>query len=263
MKACLVYMLVFLSASLAAQDISLYRKDYFTAGGKELPYRRLSPLTEEGRKKYPLIIFLHGSFEKGNDNEKQLAIGGRFFLRDFIRQRYPAFILFPQCPEDDAWAYFENRLDLSTGTYTDWNFPFRKEPNKITGLLLQLVEQVITNDSIDRSRIYIAGLSQGGMGVLDIIARKPDIFAGALAICGAGEPSTAKLFAGKVSLWLFHGDKDDVVPVDFDRQFYRKLKRANAVVRYSEYAGTGHNSWVNAFSEPGLMQWLFAQQKRN
>ncbi|HEX7692745.1 MAG TPA: phospholipase, partial [Sediminibacterium sp.] len=117
--------------------------------------------------------------------------------------------------------------------------------------------------SIDRSRIYIAGLSQGGMGVLDIIARKPDIFAGALAICGAGEPSTAKLFAGKVSLWLFHGDKDDVVPVDFDRQFYRKLKRANAVVRYSEYAGTGHNSWVNAFSEPGLMQWLFAQQKRN
>jgi predicted peptidase len=99
------------------------------------------------------------------------------------------------------------------------------------------------------------------MGVLDMIARYPDMFAGALSICGAGEPTTTKFFAGKTALWLFHGDKDPVVPTSFSQQYYRRLKRANAIVRYSEYPGVEHNSWVNAFKEPELMSWLFAQKK--
>ncbi len=243
------------------QDLSLYRRQYFADGETELPYRWLTPDSTIGQK-FPFIIFLHGAFEKGNDNESQLSIGGRFFLRDSIRKNYPAFVMFPQCPADDAWAYFENRTDFTTGFATDWLFPFRKYPTRITATLMKLIDSLSARDGIDQARIYIAGLSQGAMGVLDIIARDPERFAGALSVCGAGDPSTTRLFAGKVSVWLFHGDQDKVVPPVFSEQFYRKLKRAKSVVRYSAYKGVAHNSWVNAFAEPDLMQWLFAQVKK-
>jgi predicted peptidase len=246
---------------VSAQDLSAYSKEYFAANGTELPYRFLSPV--KTGKKYPLIIFLHGAFEKGNDNELQLNIGGRFFMRDSIRNNYPAYVLFPQCPADDSWAYFENRIDLSTGMATDWNFPFKKEPAKITALLKMLVDTILASGRIDLSRVYIAGLSQGGMGVLDMIARYPEMFAAGISICGAGEPATSKLFAGKVALWLFHGDKDEVVPVDFSRQYYKRLKKAGSVVRYNEYPGVGHSSWGKAFTEPDLLSWLFLQVKHS
>lgn len=245
----------------AAQDFSGYRKASFADGDRVLPYRILSPVAEAG-KKYPLLIFLHGAFEKGTDNESQLQIGGRFFMRDSVRKNYPAFVMFPQCPIDDSWAYFENKLDLTTGNYTDWNFPFKPEPTAVTSSLLKLIDRVMENDSIDRSRIYIAGLSQGGMGVLDVIARKPALFAAGISICGAGDPATSKLFAGKTALWLFHGDKDPVVPPVFSEQFYKKLKRAHANVRFTEYEGVEHNSWSKAFTEPDLMRWLFLQTKK-
>ena len=244
-----------------AQDLSAYQKGIFGDHHLQLPYRFLSPVTEAG-KKYPLIIFLHGAYEKGNDNELQLTIGGRFFLRDSIRKNYPSYILFPQCPNEDLWAYFENKIDFTTGLATDWNFPFKKEPTAVTAMVKKLADSLLISCQIDASRIYIAGLSQGGMGVLDMIARYPQTFAAGLAICGAGEPATTRLFAGKVALWLFHGDKDEIVPVSFSQEYYKRLKRAGAVVRYSEYQGVGHNSWTKAFAEPELMQWLFAQGEK-
>ncbi len=244
----------------SAQDLSAYSKHVFTDHGIELPYRFLSPASDTA-KKYPLIIFLHGAFEKGNDNEAQLNIGGRFFMRDSIRKNYPAYILFPQCPQDDVWAYFENKIDFTTGFATDWNFPFRKQPTDITATLKKLLDNLLAGGSIDTSRVYIAGLSQGGMGVLDLIARYPGMFAAGISICGGGDPATTKLFAGKTALWLFHGDKDQVVPTTFSQQYYKRLKKAGANVRYSEYPGVEHNSWVNAFAEPDLMHWLFAQKK--
>jgi len=99
------------------------------------------------------------------------------------------------------------------------------------------------------------------MGVLDLIARYPKLFAGAFSICGAGNISSAKNFAGQTALWLFHGEADDVVPVKFSRDYFKRLKKLKADVQYSEYAGVKHNSWVNAFSEPSLMYWLFSKRK--
>lgn len=254
-------MALLLSRSLPAQDFSAYQKNNFTHEQAVLPYRILLPDADVSQK-YPLLIFLHGAFEKGTDNEKQLAIGGRFFLRDSIRKNYPSYVLFPQCPEDDSWAYFENRIDLATGYATDWKFPFLQEPTPVTGLLKKLIDSLITTGKIAADKIYIVGLSQGGMGVLDMIARYPETFAAGLSMCGAGEPATAKLFAGKVALWLFHGDKDPVVPVDFSRNYYRRLKKSAPNTRYSEYKGVEHNSWKKAFAEPELMKWLFAQGKK-
>ena len=256
-----IWIILLPGLSIQAQDLSAYQKNIFTDHGVELPYRILSPQIDTV-KKYPLLIFLHGAFEKGNDNEMQLNIGGRFFMRDSIQKNYPAYILFPQCPSDDSWAYFENHIDFTTGFAVDWNFPFKKEPTSITGILKKLIDHLLTVSKIETSQIYIVGLSQGGMGVLDMIARYPNLFAAGLSICGAGEPSTTKYFAGKTALWLFHGEKDQVVPPTFSREFYKRLKKVNAVTRYIEYKGVEHNSWVNAFKEPELMSWLFAQKKQ-
>jgi predicted peptidase len=260
LKFCILS--VFISSLCAAQDYTAYEKHYFNAPELNLPYRFLRPDSFESRKKYPLVIFLHGSYEKGFDNEKQLEIGGQFFLRDSIRRRYPSYVLFPQCPTGDVWALFNVRTDPATGEAII-DFPFHKTPTDVSAALLRLVDSLLRADPIDPSRIYIGGLSQGGMGVLDLIARRPDLFAAGFSICGAGDATTAKNFAGKTSLWLFHGDADDVVPVRFSRDYFKKLKKLSGDVLYSEYPGVKHNSWVNAFREPGLMSWLFSKGKTN
>jgi predicted peptidase len=245
-----------------AQDLSVYRSATYYSKEGELPYRILDPLNFDSSKTYPVIIFLHGSFEKGTDNTAQLNIGGRYFLREENRKNYPAFVLFPQCPLDDSWAYFENKIDSSTGLAKDWDFPFLKQPTASTAVLKKLLDSLLTLHFIDKSRIYIGGLSQGGMGVYDMVARYPDVFVAAFPICGAGKISTAKNFAGKTALWIFHGDKDDIVPVSFSRVYYNRLKKLNADVKYSEYAGVFHNSWVNAFAEKDLLSWLFSKTKK-
>lgn len=258
----LFYTTLFLLTGFSAhtQDFSAYSESYFLYRNTELPYRMLLP-EEAGARQYPLLVFLHGAFEKGNDNKTQLTIGGSFFLRDSVRKNYPAYVLFPQCPADDSWAYFENQVDFTTGYAKDWNFPFRKEPTMITQVLKKLIDSVCASGKIDLSRVYIAGLSQGGMGVLDMIARYPDLFAAGISMCGAGDPSTSKLFLDKVALWMFHGDKDPVVPPEFSKQFYRKLRKSKKDDRLSLYANVQHDCWNKAFAEPDLLAWLFAQKK--
>jgi predicted peptidase len=248
--------------SLHAQNFSDYKKEIFVKEGRCLPYRMLYPFSFDSGKKYPLVIFLHGSYEKGDDNETQLNIGGRYFLQDSNRRNFPAIIIFPQCPANDSWAYFETELDSVTGLARRWNFPSRKEPTPVTSLLKQLVDSLLGLSFIDGNRIYLGGLSQGGMGVYDMVARYPGVFAAAFPICGAGKISTAGKFANQTAIWIFHGKEDDIVPVYFSQQFFHKLKKLGADVRYSEYPGVGHNSWVNAFSEKELPGWLFSKSKK-
>jgi predicted peptidase len=261
MRCLLLIGIILFSRITNGQDFSAYEKHYFNAPELNLAYRYLRPQNFDSTKTYPLVIFLHGAYEKGFDNESQLNIGGRFFLRDSIRKNYPAFVLFPQCPAADLWAYFETKTDPLTGNVTEVNFPFNKKPTRVSSVLMNLIDSLKRSDKIDSSRIYIGGLSQGGMGVLDLIARYANVFAAAFSICGAGKESTAKNFAGKTALWLFHGDADDVVPVSFSRNYFKRLQKLKADVLYSEYKGVKHNSWANAFSEPALMYWLFSKRK--
>ena len=261
MKFLFAFMFTFLSLSLCAQDLNEYKREIFTRKDRVVPYRILYPLAFDSSRKYPLLIFLHGAYEKGNDNDRQLDIGGRYFLVDSNRRNFPAIIIFPQCPSNDVWAYFDAEFD-SMGVLKRATFPFRKEPTAITSLLKQLVDSLMSLLFVDVNRIYIGGLSQGGMGVFDMVARYPGIFAAAFPICGAGKISTAGRFAKQTSLWIFHGADDDVVPVNFSRQFYQKLKKLDADVRYTEYPGVRHESWINAFHEKDLLSWLFSKSKK-
>lgn len=262
MRLCFSILLFCISSSIFAQDFSSYEKHYYDAPEVNVPYRYLRPLHQDLSVRYPLVIFLHGAYQKGFDNESQLAIGGRFFLRDSIRKNYAAYVLFPQCPVADLWAYFETSVDTATGKTNRIIFPFHKKPTDISNALMQLIDSLVRSDRIDTTRIYIAGLSQGGMGVLDLIARHPERFAAALSICGAGDVNTCKRFAGRVALWLFHGEQDNVVPVYFSRGYFKRLQKLKSDVRYSEYQNVQHDSWNNAFKEPEFMSWLFSKQKK-
>lgn len=255
----LVILLTQLSLLIQAQDFSAYQYGEFRRQNKKLLYRILYPSSFDTSQSYPVIVFLHGAFEKGDDNESQLNIGGRFFLAN--RAAFPAIVIFPQCPHDQLWADFDTQMDSVSGLAKKWYFPFRKNPTMPTLLVKELLDSLRGHSYVNHAKIYIGGLSQGGMGVYDMVARYPDIFAAAFPICGAGLVSTAKNFAGKTAMWIFHGEKDDIVPPRFSRDFYSRLTKLKADVRYTEYHGVFHNSWINAFAEKELLTWLFSKAK--
>jgi predicted peptidase len=247
--------------AMQGQDLSEYEYGTYWKGNESLPYRILYPLAFDSTKPYPVVVFLHGAYERGHDNESQLRVGGRYFLRKENREKFPAIVIFPQCSTEYIWAEFENQVDSATGLAKRWYFPFRKKPSVPVQLLKDLLDSLSGKSYVDKSRIYVGGLSQGGMGVFDLVARYPDLFAAAFPICGAGPVNTAKNFAKKVALWIFHGDKDEIVPVYFSRDYFKRLQKLDGDVKYTEYPGVHHDSWNNAFAEPELLTWLFSKRK--
>lgn len=263
MKLILQILISCVSLIAKSQDFSAYQYGLFQNKDAGLLYRILYPENFDSARKYPVIVFLHGAGERGNDNEAQLRIGGEYFLKEENRKNFPAIVIFPQCPGRDriVWADFETEIDPATRQPKKWHFPFHKKPSEPVELLMGLLDSLRKRPFVDAKRVYLGGLSQGAMGVYDMAARYPDFFAAAFPICGAGLTSTAKIFAGKVSLWIFHGDQDNTVPVRFSRDYYNRLQKLGSDVKYTEYPGVYHDSWNNAFAEPELMNWLFSKSK--
>lgn len=239
-------------ASASAQSSYEYRK-FTSSEGLTLNYRELTPMKTEAKKKYPLVIFLHGSGERGEDNEKQLLHGGQMFLSPVNREKYPAYVLFPQCPKDSFWAFGKRPATFDP-------IPLIEEVPQITKTLEELILSYIKSPNVDPSRVYIIGISMGGMGTFDLVSRFPELFAAAIPICGAA--ALERLPAAKhVKFRIFHGDADPVVPVECSREAYRMLKESGAEVEYQEFAGCKHVSWNTAFNQPDFMEWLFKQKK--
>lgn len=227
---------------------------YVSQQGDSLPYNLLTPQNPKAGRRYPLVIFLHGSGERGNDNKKQLLNGWQMWLNPVNRERYPAFVLFPQCPKDNGWAILDEAAMLSPD-----KAPNVPETPAMTALH-ELLGRLLVRDDIDTRRIYIMGLSMGGLGTFDMVSRYPDIFAAAIPICGAIHP--ARLAHATKTRWrIFHGDADPTVPVEASRMAYLALKAAGAKVEYIEFPGCQHDSWTYAFRQPDFMQWLFKQKK--
>jgi predicted peptidase len=246
----------------AAQETSTaYSNELFISNGDSLRYRLLTPANYDIHKSYPIIIFLHGSGERGDDNNAQLLHGGDLFLKDSLRQAFPAFVLFPQCPADQSWAPMKLKRDQD-GKVIDATFDLTPEPTKPGALVKKVLDSLLATGKINKKQVYLGGLSLGGMGTYDMLARYPDVFAAAFPICGAGDVKATSRYGKKVPMWIFHGGDDTVVPVEFSRTFYKVLKGMGAKVKYTEYAGVGHNSWDNAFAEPDLLPWLFSNKKK-
>jgi len=243
-----------------AQDLSAYQKQLFISGTDTLRYRILYPENYRKGKAYPLIVFLHGSGERGNENEAQLSHGGDLFLKDGVRKQFPAIVIFPQCPNNTAWNKFKsmnrdtteafnltlNTLDLST-------------PER---LVKQLMDSLAENKIADKKRIYLGGLSLGGFGTYDLVIHYPNYFAAAFPICGQANLKLYTEKAAKLPVWIFHGALDNVVDPQPDRNLINALKNMGAKkAKYTEYPNANHNSWDSAFAEPGLLPWLFSFKK--
>jgi len=248
---------LFIASTAHSQDFSMYMKRQFVGeDGSVLPYRILFPENYDKTHQYPLILVLHGAGERGSDNEKQLIHGGKLFVDSLTRKRYPAIVVFPQCPAESYWSSVSiEREKLPLQLTFDYTQPVTA-PLKNA---IALVRQLVKDEGVDTRRVYITGLSMGGMGTFEAVHRFPDMFAAALPICGGGDTTHYK----KVNLpfWVFHGGDDAVVDVKYSRAMVDRLKQLKVKVKYSEYPGVNHNSWDNAFAEPDFLKWMFSNRK--
>lgn len=261
MKKLFLFVLpLFLVSFLAnSQNTSFYlEKTFISEKGDSLLYRIMFPENYQKTKKYPLLLFLHGAGERGRDNKLQLVHGASLFAREDIRQKYPAIVVLPQCPENTSWSF----LDLSNRKDKNWSFPFYEEPLRPLGLVIELLQKLEMEESIDANRLYVSGLSMGGFGAFDLLARMPDKFAAAAPICGGGNAGVVGLYAGNTNLWIFHGALDRVVPVENSRKMFDALKKWKANVLYTEYPDYDHNSWDAVFADPEYLDWMFRQKRK-
>lgn len=243
--------------TVKAQDFSKFKKESFIKGNDTLKYRILYPENFDANKKYPVVLFLHGRGESGNDNEKQLTHGAKMFLTDDFRKNFPAIVIFPQCAEESYWSNVE--IEEVSGKRF---FTFQKggAPTKSMSLVLQFTAEFFKKPFADQTKIYVGGLSMGGMGTFEILRRKPKTFAAAFAICGGDNIANAKKYQ-HVPLWIFHGGLDDVVNPQLSYNVYRELKKLGHEPKYTIYLKANHNSWDSTFAEPQLLPWLFSNHK--
>ena len=240
-----------------AQEKNLFEKQLFVVGEDTLPCRILTPLNFQSNKKYPLVIFLHGAGERGDDNEAQLTWGSEIFLDSINRAKYPAIVVFPQCPNNDKWAEYKKTSQKDS---TGYEYTADAPMKNALKLVADFIDTLRSSSQVDKQRVYIGGLSMGGFGTYELLWRRPEVFAAAFPICGAVNPDKLKNFRKEIPVWLFHGDQDPVIPVSNSRLIYNILHTSNPKAKYTEYKDVGHDSWINAFSEPELLSWLFAQR---
>jgi predicted peptidase len=252
MKWLLLFLLLFVLPAMVRAGEAAYEKGLFGSGGATLPYRLLRPVKVEPGKKYPLILFLHGAGERGTDNERQLLHGSGLFLKPENREKFPCFVVFPQCPEAKAW------VEVPWGDKKSHEMP--AEPSVPLKLTKELVDKLIADKPVDTDRIYVMGLSMGGFGTWDFAARYPSLVAAVVPICGGADDRTAPKFKD-IPVWSFHGAKDSAVWPERSRSMVEALKKAGAAVKYTEYPDVGHDSWNRTFNDPELLPWLFAQKR--
>jgi len=247
-----------LSYLAKAQAPPKYDKGLYIAHSDTMPYRILFPLNFDPLQKYPLIIMLHGSGERGNDNEAQLKNGSWLFIKDSVRRRYPAIVIFPQCPANSFWSDVIFQHDTAGNKFT---FPIDAKPTKAMHTLIGLIDEFLEKPYVNIHKVYVGGLSMGGMGTFEIIGREPKIFAAAFAMCGGDNTLNAEKYAKKVPIWIFHGEKDNVVPADHSIAMVEAIKAAGGNPRFTLYPNDGHQCWDDALAEPEFLSWLFSHSK--
>ena len=238
-----------------SQSYDLYEKRLLIENNDTLPYRLLLPEGYNDTKKYPLVIFLHGSGEKGNDNEKQLTHGTKLFLDN--RKDFPAIIVFPQC---NANSYWSNVNIVGSGKDRAFEFSDGGEPTAPMQLLMQLVKKLPHQYKIKKRQVYVMGLSMGGMGTFELVNRMPKTFAAAIPICGGANTNTAKNLK-ITNWWVFHGGKDDVVLPRYSEAMVAAMKQNKVNVKFTLFPEANHNSWDATFATPGLLNWMFSQKR--
>lgn len=251
---CLLLLLILnISVSFAQFEPASYMINGYT-----LPYQVMFPENYDETKKYPLVIFLHGSGERGSDNEKQLTHGKDFLINNF-HSNYPSIVIAPQCPQESYWSNVQRH---SLRGKMNLTFGLSDKPSLAMETLICLINEYLSSGMIDLDQVYAGGLSMGGMGTFELIWRMPNTFAAAFPICGGGDLNKLIHYTNNTALWIFHGAEDSVVSPKFSQKIYHAIQETGNDVKYTEYPEVNHNSWDNAFQEDELVPWLFSH-KRN
>lgn len=203
-----------------------------------LPYQLFGNPKWDGAKRYPLVIWLHGSGGSGSDNQKQMGGATGAFTKSENQGERACFVLAPQCP------------DSAIG----WK-------NEVADHLMALIADLVEKLPVDDSRLYLTGSSMGGFGAWSLAAKYPGVFACAVPLCGGGDPKKAEALKN-VPIWAFHGDKDDMVPIERDRVVVAALKAIGGNIQFTELTGEGHNITGIVYGRRDLHEWMFEQRRR-
>jgi predicted peptidase len=229
-------------------DERFLKKIYASPTGETLSYRLFVPDGGATDSQYPLVMFLHGGRGIGTDNVSQITksnwSGSHVWIQLDSQTKQKAFVVAPQLPRPARWDYRTS-----------------DELSKYGELAIELIEELQRTHPIDRNRIYLTGQSLGGWGVWDLIAKRPDLFAAAIPVCGGGNTEAVSSMQG-VAIWAFHGARDREVSVESSREMVEALRAAGSNIEYTEYRFSGHAIWDRAYGEDGLIDWLFAQRKQ-
>ena len=250
MKNYKIFILIFFPFLLFSQT-ELFEKKNFIVENDTLRYRILAPLDYDENEKYPVHLFLHGSGERGNDNESQLFHGSKQFLDKNNREKYKSWVIFPQSPNNDWWG----------GHYDPYKFDYNIKKSEALGLVIKLMDEFVQRKDVDSDKVYVTGLSMGGMGTYAILTRRPDMFAAATPICGDGDPSSVSNFAKKVPVWIFHGSLDKTVLPEQSLKMANGIIKAGGNPRITFYENVEHNSWDIAFAEKDFLKWIHSKTK--
>jgi predicted peptidase len=217
------------------------------AQDETLLYRLFVPGNYDAKKKYPLVLYLHGGGGRGTDNLKQIQ-GGNGYLIDFFtktesQSRYPSLVVAPQSPMQEGWIEYDSIT-----------------PTRQLRLVFELLSDLQRRYSIDSSRLYVSGQSMGGFGTFAIISEHPSVFAAGVPLCGGGDDSKVARLV-RTPIWAFHGEKDEAVNVERSRTIVAAIRKAGGKARYTEYPGADHLIWSKVVKEPDLLSWLFAQRR--
>jgi poly(3-hydroxybutyrate) depolymerase len=242
-RTTLVFLLAALNAGgggvLGAVTVDDFVARWYTNALGVLPYRLFIPTNYTAVTRYPLTLFMHGAGERGGDNRLQLTgqTGCLVFASETNQIKYPSFMVAPQCPTAGSWADATRRAQV-----------------------LGLMNLIASQYSIDTNRLYITGLSLGGMGAWDYIGQYPNMYAAAIPMSGSGTVSLAPRMT-RTPIWNFHAANDTTVNVSGSRTMIDAVRRAGGNAIYTEYAAGGHGIWTPAYNTPILMDWVFAQTR--
>ncbi len=220
--------------------------------GMILPYRLYVPSSYDPSKKYPVLLFLHGAGERGEDNGVQLihVIPGLFSQDHGPAEE--AIVIAPQCPTDHRWV---NR-DWGNITYDITATPESKE----LGAVVELLAKIKAEYSTDEDRYYVSGISMGGYGTWDLISRHTELFAGAIPICGGADPNCAQKLKN-LPIHTVHGTADNAVPFEGTKRMVEALRAVGSDVRFDVIQDAGHDVWTQASMQKELWTWLFDQRR--
>ncbi|QDU81437.1 Phospholipase/Carboxylesterase [Polystyrenella longa] len=195
-------------------------------------YLTFLPKDYDQQEKWPLVLFLHGAGERGDDLEKVKVHGPP--MQAAAGREFPFILVAPQCPKGYWWY-----------------------PNELAGLLDQLEEKY----NVDPDRIYVTGLSMGGYGTWSLASYCPERLAAVAPVCGGGVAYLTTEYQD-LAVWAFHGDQDSVVSLRSSEELIERLKKRGAKeIRFTVYEGIGHNSWTKAYDTPEFYDWLLQQRR--